>query len=61
VLGTITGPPLLISSSVVILSGQTSGYTQTFTDYDYNDLTQVSLFTGITFNVTGSTEYGFTS
>jgi hypothetical protein len=61
VLGTITGPPLLISGSVVILSGQTSGYTQTFTDYDYNDLTQESSFTGITFNVTGSTEYGFTS
>jgi hypothetical protein len=61
VLGTITGPPLLISGSVQILSGQTSGYTQTFTDYDYNDLTQESSFTGITFNVTGSTEYGFTS
>jgi hypothetical protein len=61
VLGTITGPPLLISGSVVILSGQTSGYTQTFTDYNYNNLTQESSFTGITFNVTGSTEYGFTS
>ena len=61
VLGTITGPPLLISGSVQILSGQTSGYTQTFTDYNYNNLTQESSFTGITFNVTGSTEYGFTS
>jgi hypothetical protein len=60
VLGTFTGPPLLISSSVKILSGQISGYTQTFTDYDYDDLTQVSSFTGITFNVTGSTRYNFT-
>jgi hypothetical protein len=60
VLGTITGPPLLISSSVEILSGQTSGYTQVFVNYDYNDLTQVSSFTGVTFDITGSTQYDFT-
>jgi hypothetical protein len=60
VLGTITGPSLSISSSVEILSGQTSGYTQTFTDYDYNNLTQESFFTGITFDITGSTQYDFT-
>jgi hypothetical protein len=60
VLGTITGPPLLISSSVEILSGQTSGYTQVFVNYDYNDLTEVSSFTGVTFDVTGSTQYDFT-
>jgi hypothetical protein len=60
VLGTITGPPLVINSSVEILSGQTSGYTQVFVDYDYNDLTQVSSFTGVTFDVTGSTQYDFT-
>jgi hypothetical protein len=59
VLGTISGPSLLISGSVEIFSGQTTGYTQTFTDYDYNDLTEESSFTGITFTVTGSTEYGF--
>jgi hypothetical protein len=60
VLGTITGPPLLISGSVEILSGQTSGYTQIFVDYNYTNLTQVSLFTGVTFDVTGSTLYDFT-
>ena len=60
VLGTITGPPLLISSSVEILSGQTSGFTQVFVNYDYNDLTEVSSFTGVTFDVTGSTQYDFT-
>jgi hypothetical protein len=60
VLGTITGPPLLISSSVEILSGQTSGYTQVFVNYDYNDLTEVSSFTGVTFDITGSTQYDFT-
>ena len=61
VLGTIAGPPLLISSSVEILSGETSGYTQTFTNYDYSGLTQDSSFTGVTFNVTGSTQYIFTA
>jgi len=60
VLGTITGPPLLINGSVEILSGQTSGYTQVFVNYDYNDLTQVSSFTGVTFDITGSTQYDFT-
>jgi hypothetical protein len=60
VLGTITGPPLVINSSVEILSGQTSGFTQVFVDYDYTNLTQVSSFTGVTFDVTGSTLYDFT-
>jgi len=57
VLGTITGTPLLINSSVEILSGQTTGYTQTFTDYDYNNLTQENSFSGLTFNMTGSSQY----
>jgi hypothetical protein len=60
VLGTITGPPLVINSSVEILSGQTSGYTQVFVDYDYNNLNDVSSFTGLTFDITGSTQYNFT-
>jgi surface protein len=60
VLGTIIGPPLVINSSVEILSGQTSGYTQVFVDYDYTNLTQVSSFTEVTFDMTGSTQYDFT-
>ena len=59
ILGTITGPPLVISGSVEILSGQTSGFTQTFIDYDYNNLTEESSFTGITFEEVGLPQYIF--
>jgi hypothetical protein len=59
-LGTISGSPLVLSGSVEILAGSTTGYEQLTVDYNYNNLTDESSFGNVSFDITGTTEYGFT-
>lgn len=55
----ITGSPLVIQSSVTILKGQTNGFTQVTTDYDYNNLTQTTTLTDVGITTSGPTNQTF--
>jgi Leucine-rich repeat (LRR) protein len=55
----ITGPPLVIQSSVTILKGQTNGFTQVTTDYDYNNLTDTTTLTDVAVTTSGPTTQTF--
>ena len=52
-LGTTTGDPISISSSVVIPVNETFGFTQEFFDGDYTELDGTSSFGSITYATTG--------
>ena len=54
-LGRISGPPVIINSSVTILAGQSSGNTYLSIDDDYNTLNGVSTFSNIVSTYTGTT------
>ena len=60
ILNTISGSPLVISGSVTILSGSTIGSSRVYVNYDYNNLTEESSFASVVFDISGSSEYGFT-
>jgi hypothetical protein len=53
-LGTTTGDPISISSSVVIPVNETFGFTQEFFDGDYTELDGTSVFGSITYATTGT-------
>ena len=55
----ITGSPLVIQSSVTILKGQTNGFTQVTTNYDYNNLTQTTTLTDVGVTTSGPTNQNF--
>ena len=55
----ITGSPLVIQSSVTIPKGQTNGFTQVTTDYDYNNLTQTTTLTDVAVTTSGPTNQTF--
>ena len=55
----ITGSPLVIQSSVTILKGQTNGFTQVTTDYDYNNLTDTTTLTDVAVTTSGPTTQTF--
>lgn len=60
-LGTTTGSPISVTSSVVIPSGASSGFTQLFIDADYAVLNDTSSFDSVTISGTGGTEYNYSS
>ena len=60
-LGTTTGSPISITSSVVIPNGATSGFTQLIIDADYAVLNDTSSFTSVSISGTGGTEYNYSS
>ena len=53
-LGTTTGDPISISSSVVIPVNETFGFTQEFFNGDYTELDGTSVFGSITYTTTGA-------
>ena len=55
----IIGNPLVIQSSVTIPKGQTNGFTQVTTDYDYNNLTQTSTLTDVALTTSGPSNQTF--
>ena len=55
----IIGSPLVIQSSVTILKGQTNGFTQVTSDYDYNNLTQTTTLTDVAVTTSGPTNQTF--
>lgn len=60
-LGTTTGSPISITSSVVIPNGSSSGFTQLIIDADYAVLNDTSSFTSVSISGTGGTEYNYSS
>lgn len=58
-LGVITGSPISISGSVLILSGQTSGVSNFTIAEDYNNLDDTSVYSGITLSFTGTPTTAF--
>jgi hypothetical protein len=61
VLGKINGGVVLIPVSIVINSGQTSGFTQTFVNDDYFSLNQTMSLSGISYTTSSTTVFDFTS
>jgi len=58
-LETFSGSPYVISGSVSILSGQTTGFSNYIIPGDYADLSDVSSFSGISQTFTGSSTYTY--
>jgi hypothetical protein len=60
VLGVTSGGTISIPVTVVIPTGQLSGFTQTFEDGDYNSLNQTVTLTNITYSTSVTTPFEFT-
>lgn len=58
-LETFSEIPYVFSGSVTILSGQTTGFSNYIIAGDYNDLNDISIFSGITQSFTGSSTYTY--